>query len=355
MKTAILYSEKMKDYDLGHVLKGDRYENFLQLFRERFLNHSRFEMVEPSYATNQDLEMVHTPKYIQRVEKHQSRDPHDTPLSPSVVQAAKLLAGAGKLGGELVQSGKFDKSLVIGGGVQHAGRNYEKGFGIFSDVGICAENLIQNYGLKKILILDTDAHAGDGIYGIFSKDPRVLFISIHQDTRTLYPGPSYKNPLGEGEGTGYSVNIPLLPGTSDQAYEHVLDEIVFPLTEEFEPEIILMVDGSDPHFSDQITQMGMTLEGIHLIAKKIRKIAKKVCLGKVVDFAGSGYDAKGLLYPRGWLASLCGLSGIETSLQEPYTFPPNLSTNRGLPETKTIVKTIQKKLSGYWKCFSSYR
>lgn len=189
MPTAILYSEKMREYDLGHVLTGDRYESFIRLCREKLGDNPVFEIVEPGYATEADLKLVHTEEYIRRVERCESRDWYDTPLSPAVVRAAKLMAGAGKLAGELVQSGAFSKAIVIGGGVQHAGRNYEKGFGIFSDVGICAENLIQNYGLERILILDADAHAGDGIYAIFASDPRVLFISIHQDPGTLYPGP----------------------------------------------------------------------------------------------------------------------------------------------------------------------
>jgi acetoin utilization protein AcuC len=194
MRTAILYSEKMREYDLGHVLTGERYERFMRLFREKLGDNPVFEIVEPDYATEADLRLVHTQEYIRRVERCESRDPHDTPLSPPVVRAAKLMAGAGKLGGELVQSAAFSKAIVIGGGVQHAGRDYEKGFGVFSDVGICAENLMQNYGLERILILDADAHAGDGIYAIFRRDPRVLFVSIHQDPRTLYPGPSYSNP-----------------------------------------------------------------------------------------------------------------------------------------------------------------
>ncbi len=147
MRTAILYSDKMKEYDLGHVLSGERYESFMRLFREKLGDNPFFEIVEPDYATEADLKLVHTEEYIRRVERCESRDPHDTPLSPGVVRAAKLMAGAGKLAGELVQPGAFGKAVVVGGGVQHAGRNYEKGFGIFSDVGICAENLIQNYGL----------------------------------------------------------------------------------------------------------------------------------------------------------------------------------------------------------------
>lgn len=353
MLAAILYSQKMREYDLGHVLTGDRYQSFIRLFREKLGNNPVFEIVEPGYADEDDLRLVHTEEYIRRVERCESRDPHDTPLSPAVVRAAKLMAGAGKLAGELVQSARFTKAIVIGGGVQHAGRNYEKGFGIFSDVGICVENLMQNYGLERILILDADAHAGDGIYGIFARDPRVLFISIHQDPRTLYPGPGYRNPVGEEEGRGYSVNVPLLPGTSDLAYEYVLDEVFIPLAEEFRPQVIIMIDGSDTHFIDRITYMGLTLNGIYMIADKVRQTADRVCQGKVVDFAGSGYDPAGILFPRGWLASICGLTGIQVDLEEPYPFPPGHRKDYAALETKGIVQAVKTKLAPYWKCFAS--
>ena len=102
MRTAILYSEKMREYDLGHVLTGERYESFMRLFREKLGDNPAFEIVEPDYATEADLKLVHTEEYIRRVERCESRDPYDTPLSPGVVRAAKLLAGAGRLAGELV-------------------------------------------------------------------------------------------------------------------------------------------------------------------------------------------------------------------------------------------------------------
>ncbi|MFO7995955.1 MAG: hypothetical protein R6U93_02215 [Dehalococcoidia bacterium] len=353
MRTAILYSQKMREYDLGHVLRGERYESFMRLFREKVGNNPDFEIVEPGYATGADLKLVHTGEYIRRVERCESRDPRDTPLSPGVVRAAKLMAGAGKLAGELVQSGTFAKAVVIGGGVQHAGRSYEKGFGIFSDVGICTENLLQNYGVQRILILDTDAHAGDGIYGIFARDPRVLFISIHQNPRTLYPGPSYRNPMGEGEGQGYSVNIPLLPGTGDLTYEYVLDKVFIPLAEEFQPQIILLVDGSDTHFMDQITRMGLTLQGIHMIGDKVGRTADRVCQGKVISFAGSGYDPAGTLFARGWLASICGLAGIEPDLEEPYPIPVGHARDYAALETRRIVEAVRLTFGPYWECFAS--
>ncbi|MFW6125731.1 MAG: histone deacetylase family protein [Chloroflexota bacterium] len=353
MRTAIVYSEKMQEYDLGHVLTGERYERFMRLFQNKLGRNPGFEIVEPGYATDADLRLVHGEEYIRRVERCESRDPRDTPLSPGVVRAARLLAGAGKLAGELVQSGAFNKAVVIGGGVQHAGRDYEKGFGIFSDVGVCAQNLMQNYGLQRVMVLDADAHAGDGIYSIFADDPRVLFVSIHQDTRTLYPGPGYANPVGEGEGRGYSVNVPLPPGTGDEGYEYVLDSVFSPLAEEFQPEIILMVDGSDTHFSDRITRMGLTLDGIYLIGNRVKQSADLLCQGKAVAFDGSGYDPRGVLFPIGWLASICGLTGIEMEFEEPYPLPSEYGGGSALAEVKRAVQAVRARLAPYWKCFSS--
>jgi acetoin utilization protein AcuC len=353
IKFAILYSDNLKEYNLGHVLTQDRYQNFMDLFWEKLGQHPAFEVVEPSYASYQDLRLIHTEEYIQRVEKCEGKDPYDTPLSPGLVRAAKLLAGAGKYAGELVQTGKYDKAFVIGGGVQHANKEREKGFGVFSDVGTCAENLLRNFGLDRVLIIDTDAHAGDGLYEIFRTDSRVLFVSIHQDPRTVYPGKGFVGEIGDGQGRGYSVNIPLLPGSTESVYEYVLSEIFVPLAEEFKPDIILMVDGSDPHFTDRITQMGMTLRGITMVGTLIRQTADEICQGKIVDFVGSGYSSNPQVVSLGWLASIAGVTGMDLDLQEPEPFPNGLQTDWGLQEAKEIARLIKLELAPYWQCFQS--
>jgi len=350
-KYAVIYDPKLKEYDLEHVLKQDRYQVFIDLFKQKFGRHPDFEIIAPSYATQNDLKLIHTEAYIRRIERCESKDPFDTPLSPGFVRGTKLLAGAGKLAGELVQSGQYSKAFVAGGGVQHATRNHEKGFGVFSDVGICAENLMRNFGVNRILIIDTDAHAGDGIYEIFSNDPRVLFISIHQNPRTLYPGKGFVNEIGEGPGKGFSVNIPMPPESGDHTYEYVLNEIVSPIAEEFRPEIILMVDGSDPHFSDRITQMGLTLNGIRSIGSIIGQLAANLCEGKVVDFIGSGYSDSLETVSLGWLASIAGVTGIQTELAELSPVPQAINPSNGLKEAATIVKQIKNTLAHYWQCF----
>jgi acetoin utilization protein AcuC len=349
----ILYDEKLKEYDLGHVLKEDRYQNFIDHFRLKLGNHPDFEIVSPPYATEDDLKLLHTEAYIKRIDRCESRDVHDTPLSPRFVRATKLLAGAGKLAGELVQSGRYEKAFVVGGGVQHATRNREKGFGVFSDVGICAENLKQKFDIEKILIVDTDAHAGDGIYEIFSEDPRVLFISIHQHPLTLYPGKGFINEIGNKDGKGYSVNIPLPPGAGDWCYECAIDEIVLPLGETFSPEIILLVDGCDTHFTDQITHMGLTLVGIKMIGEKMANLSSAVCEGKLIDFVGSGYSPNPHIVSFGWLASIAGSTGVQMALEGLESIPPHVKPDNGLEETKEIVCLVRNELAPYWNCFDN--
>lgn len=354
MKAAVLYSENMREYDLGHVLTGERYENFMHSFKDILGGNPDFEIVEPSYATDAELKLVHTEDYIRRVDRCESKDPYDTPLSPGLVRAAKLLAGAGKLAGELILSGRFDKAFVVGGGVQHARRDLERGFGIFSDVGLCAENLMRNHDIKRILILDVDAHASDGIYHIFAEEPRVLHISIHQNPHTLYPGTGFIDEIGEGEGAGYSVNIPLPPWVSNTAYEYVLTSVFIPLAREFKPELIMMIDGSDTHFTDRITQMGLTLQGIKMIGNIVGEMAEEVCEGKVIDFVGSGYSYDSKVVALGWLASIAGVTGVEIELEEPVPIPDELRKDLGLKETEKIIKFAKAYLSKYWKCLITY-
>jgi acetoin utilization deacetylase AcuC-like enzyme len=133
IRTAILHSEKVQD----HALTAERYESFTRLFRKKLRDNPDFEIIEPGYTTDNDLKLVHTEEHIRRVKRCESRAPHDTPQSLGVARAAKLIADAGKLAGKSVQSDRFSKAIGIGGIVQHAGKSYGKGSGIFSDGGSC--------------------------------------------------------------------------------------------------------------------------------------------------------------------------------------------------------------------------
>lgn len=88
-------------------------------------------------------------------------------------------------------------------------------------------------------------------------------------------------------------------------------------------------------------------------SRKVRRTAGRVCQGKVVSFDGSGYDPQGILFPRGWLASICGLPGIEVDLDEPYAIPPWYKSDYAVAETKKIVEMVRARLASYWNCFAS--
>lgn len=235
------------------------------------------------------------------------------------------------------------------GGMHHASSSYGEGFCVYNDVAICARNLKQNYGLERILILDTDAHAGNGTAQIFYDSSDILFIDLHQDPRTIYPGKGFAHEIGSGSGEGYTVNVPMPLFSGYDSYELVFDEIVFPLAEEFSPQIILRNGGSDPHFADELTQLGLTLEGFAIIGTKVRELAK-LCDGKVVDLIGSGYNLRVL--PAAWVALIGGLTGIKLEIEEPFSIPQRFRKDYALEETKGVIEQVKRNLKAYWRCFA---
>jgi len=113
-----------------------------------------------------------------------------------------------------------------------------------------------------------------------------------------------------------------------------------------------MVDGSDPHFTDRITHMGLTLKGIRSIGSIIGHVASKICEGKVVDFIGSGYSDSLQIVSLGWLASIVGVTGIQIELEELKRISHDINPDNGLKEAVTIVNKVKSKLCNYWECFS---
>lgn len=117
--------------------------------------------------------------------------------------------------------------------------------------------------------------------------------------------------------------------SGDYTYEYVLNEILKPIAEEFMPEIILMVDGSNPHFTDRITRMGLTLRGIRSIDSMIVQLASKLCEGKIVDFIGSVYSVSLQTVSWGWLALIMEATGFQTEIEEPTPIYQDINSNRG--------------------------
>jgi acetoin utilization protein AcuC len=199
------------------------------------------------------------------------------------------------------------------------------------------------------MILDTDAHAGNGTMEYFYDDPGVLFIDLHQDPRTLYPGTGYIRQKGSGKGTGFTVNIPMPVYAGYESYKLAFESIVEPVTREFKPQIIIRNGGSDPHFADGLTNLGLSVSGFRMIGEKVRELAG-ICDGKVIDLIASGYNEEVL--PYGWLALLSGLGDIDIDINEPVPVPPRFVSDSSITATETVIEEIRNALKNYWQCFS---
>ena len=356
MTPAIVYTDRIQGYDFGpgHPFRSDRYINFMNLLRAKVKG---FDEVMPRRASDQELMLVHDRSYIDSLvaeskgawmAAYNHLSP-DTPLQPGMENAGRFIVGTSITATELVWKDETDHAASVGGGLHHARRNYGAGFCIYNDVAVCCRNLIENHGLERILVLDTDAHAGDGTCQIFYEEPRVLFIDLHQDPRTLYPRTGFAHEIGEGKGRGFTANVPLPPGASNVAYEYALGQIFAPLAREFRPQIIIRNGGSDPHFADELTDLGLTMDGFRMIGRKVKEVAEEVCGGRRVDLLGSGYNQTVL--PIAWLALVAGSAGINLALDEPFFV--SLRTDFKLEETRQVVEDVKANLRSHWKCFRS--
>ena len=258
------------------------------------------------------------------------------------------MIGEVKMGADLIQAGKYEKVVCIGGNMHHAKPSYGEGFCIYNDNAFVAKHLMRNYGLERILILDTDAHDGNGTCEYFYEDPRVLFIDLHQDPRTLYPGTGFASQIGEEKGKGYTINIPVPIYAGYDSYRLVFEEVVLPVTNEFKPQIIIRNGGSDPHFADGLTNLGLPVKGFQMIGENVREMSK-ICQGKVIDIIGSGYNEEVL--PYAWLALISGLAGFKIKIEEPVPIPQRFQIDPSREDTKNIIEMVKGYHKDYWRCF----
>ncbi len=174
----------------------------------------------------------------------------------------------------------------------HAERSRAMGFCIFNNIAIGARYLQAKYGYKRILIADFDLHHGNGTQHSFYRDPEILYFSIHQ--YPYYPGTGSMREIGDGEGAGYTVNVPLSYGAGDDDYEYTFRDVLVPLTRMFRPEIVLVSAGFDTYHKDPLGGMSVTESGYASMTRILLDIALEHCGGKMACVLEGGYDLRGL-------------------------------------------------------------
>lgn len=229
-----------------------------QIFEEGVLDLPEIAEYPPRVATPHDIARAHfcVPQ-----------------VDDQVLAAHRIAAGAAMLLSDKIMSGKIKNGFaIVRPPGHHAMRvvHGNRGFCSINNEAVVIEHLRRTYGVKKIAVVDTDVHHGDGTQDIFYHDPDVLFISFHQDGRTLYPGTGFTDELGGPTAYGTTINIPLPPGVTDSSLLYVVDNLILPILKEFQPEFVVNSAGQDNHYTDPLGSMLITAQGYAQLTKKLQ-------------------------------------------------------------------------------------
>ncbi|HEX2259230.1 MAG TPA: acetoin utilization protein AcuC [Actinomycetota bacterium] len=270
-------------------------------------------------ATEDELLLVHTEEYIEAVAKAGRGErgpwmlygfgPGDNPIFPNMHEASARVAGGSIAAAEAVWSGRAQHAFNPAGGLHHAMPGRASGFCVYDDPAVAIRWLLEN-GAKKVAYIDVDVHHGDGPQEIFWEDPRVLTVSVHQDGRTLFPGTGFIDELGGGDARGTAVNIPLPPYTGDRLWLQAFTEVVPPLVEAWQPDVLVTQLGCDSHYTDPLANLMLTTQTFRRTATMLHELAHKAAGGKWLATGGGGYQWASVV-PRAWTIYFAEMAGVE--------------------------------------------
>lgn len=228
-----------------------------QVLEEGLLDLGCIKEYKPRLAGIRDLERVHigVPDIASLI-----TDAHLVSAGGAITAAEAVLKKETKNAFALVRPPGHHAMRVVHG---------TRGFCAVNIEAVMVEYVRRHFGVRRVAIVDTDVHHGDGTQDIYYHDPDTLFISFHQDGRTLYPGSGFMNEAGSPAAYLSTINLPLPPGTGDEGIHAVLDEFVLPVLDDFKPDLIINSAGQDNHYSDPLANMAVTAQGYARLARKL--------------------------------------------------------------------------------------
>ena len=296
----------------GHVEGPERLEAINRALDETGLR-DRLVALTPQPISIERLSRVHDLRHIERVQAVAERGGgglmglgDETYVAARSYAAALLAAGAVVTGVEAVLRGEVKNAFaLVRPPGHHAFADHGEGFCLFNNIAVAAATVRAEFGIDRVLIVDFDVHHGNGTNSIFYHDPSVLFFSTHQ--WGIYPGTGWWDEVGAGEGTGYSVNVPLLPGWGDTAFQRLFAELLTPIARRFQPQLILASAGYDASWTDQLGSLRVTTPGFFNLTRTLVQLSDELCGGKLVLTLEGGYGLDGLAYGVG--ASFAAMLG----------------------------------------------
>ncbi|MDY6824362.1 MAG: histone deacetylase [Thermodesulfobacteriota bacterium] len=247
-----------------------------------------------------------------------------------------ISAGSAKRIGEAVVTKEVENGFALVRPPGHHAKRVVHGARGFCNVNIEAimiEYLRSAYNIRKVAIVDTDCHHGDGTQDIYWHDPDTLFISLHQDGRTLYPGSGFPEEMGGPNAACRTLNIPLPPKTSAEGFLHVIENVVLPVLDEFKPDLIINSAGQDNHYTDPLTDM-------HFCAQGYAKLTEM--LKPDIAVLEGGYSIEGAL-PYVNVGIILAMAGLDYSrIKEPGFNPDKIR------QGENVTRQVERLAREVW-------
>ena len=296
MTVGVYDSPLFREHDSGpgHPERPARLDAIRRGIRDAGLD-ARVEWREPRDATESELRRVHTAAHVARIAATDGRTVRfdaDTQAGPRSYAAARAAAGAACDAVDRVLDGALDRAFcLVRPPGHHAEAGRAMGFCLFNNVAVAAAHALAR-GLARVAVLDFDVHHGNGTQNVFSADPRVLYVSTH--AWPFYPGTGALQETGDGDGRGFTVNLPMPMGAGDAEYGHVYREVVEKVARAFDPELVLVSAGFDAWGGDPLAGMRLTADGYAEIAASCLDAARGAGKGRAVFVLEGGYHLDGL-------------------------------------------------------------
>jgi len=319
-----------------------------ELKKSKLQGIGNWEFVEPEKVGLKDVKLVHGIEYIEFVENVCKSGgglldvEGDTVASPESFDVALYAVGGTLKAVNLVMKGRFQNAFaLVRPPGHHAGKYSTCGFCIFNNIAIATEYLLREFDLKRILILDIDAHHGNGTQEIFYETNKVLYISLHEDPRK-FPRKGFIDELGEGEGLGYNVNVPLPFRTGDHIYLKAINEIVTPIIKQYKPQFVLVSAGLDGHYADPVGSLSLSALSYQEVFETIFNVASEMCEGKLVLMLEGGYS----LGFVGKLAvtAVAEMSGTIYSIEDKVP----ITKKRVKEQGEKVIKEVKQVQKAFW-------
>ncbi|MDX2140335.1 MAG: histone deacetylase [Chloroflexota bacterium] len=308
---------------------------------------ARLNALTAQPASDEQILSVHTPQHLALLEKTSMigqtvRLDSDTYCTPTSFELARLAAGAVTMAIDEVMTGRAANGLAaVRPPGHHAEPGTAMGFCLLGNIAIGARHAQKVHGTERVLIMDYDVHHGNGTEAMFYDDPSVLFISTHQGANDygmpFYPGTGMVEDTGTGNGTGFTINIPLPPRHGDSSYAAIFEQIVAPAARRFKPDLILVSAGFDGHWYDPLAHIRLSLQGYADITRALIQLAGELCGGRIVFVMEGGYNLDAL---SNGIANIARLLLGDSDIADPIGLPDDGDTEPDIAPLLARIKSI---------------